>query len=106
MSIQKLKNRLKGLETELLGVGGRIPKEERILTVQACTEEEAHKGFEQLKAELREKHGDFQEHDVLCFWVKDYSDVEVDEDYLFKCWGGARNVKKSYVGWRKLPLPH
>ncbi len=105
MSIQKLKNRLKGLEAELLG-GSRIPKEDRFITVQACTEEEAHKGFEHLKAELREKYGNFPDDDVLCFWVKDYSEAEVAEDYLLKCWGGARNVKKSYVGWRKLPLPH
>ncbi len=103
MSIQKLKNRLKGLEAELLG-GSRVPKEERFITVQACSKEEAHKGFEQLKSELREKYGDFPDEDVLCFWVKDYSDAKVDEDY--KCWPGGRNVKKSYVGWRKLPLPH
>ncbi len=38
MSIQKLKNRLKGLEAELLGFGGRIPKEERdISTVTVST---------------------------------------------------------------------
>ncbi len=106
MSIQKLKNRLKGLETELLGLGGRIPKEERDITVMACTKEEADKGFEHLKAELREKYGDFSDEDVLCFWLKDYCEAKVDEDYLLKCWPDSRNVKKSYEGWRKLPVPH
>ncbi len=75
MSIQKLKNRLKGLEAELLG-GSRIPKEERFITVQACSKEEAHEGFEQLKSELREKYGDFPDEDVLCVWRMDYSTAE------------------------------
>ena len=42
MSIQKLKNRIKKIEGEVCGSGGRIPKEENLLMVQACTEKDAH----------------------------------------------------------------
>jgi len=108
MSIQKLKNRIKKIEGEVCGSGGRIPKEENLLMVQACTEKDAHEGFEYLKAELRERYGDLQERDVLCIWAKDYSE-EVSEkvmDEVLKCWPGACNVKKNYVGWQKLPLHH
>ncbi len=80
--MQKLKNRLKGLEAELLG-GSKIPKEENLLMVQACTEKDAHEGFEHLKAELREKYGDFSDEDVLCIWAKDYSE-EVCKDEMLK----------------------
>ncbi len=105
MSIRKLKNRIKKIQDEVFGLGGSIiPKEEQVLLAKARTESEANKIFEDLKGKLREKYGDFPDEDVLCFWVKDYSDAKVDEDY--KCWPGGRNVKKSYVGWRKLPLPH
>ena len=65
MSLQKLKNRVKSLETELFGLGGRIPKEEQFLVVNGGdTEAEAERverEFERLKAELREKYGDFDD---------------------------------------------
>ena len=70
MSIQKLKNRVKSLETELFGLGGRIPKEEQFLVVGGgdteAERERVKKEFERLKAGLREKYGDFDDTDVMC----------------------------------------
>ncbi len=73
MSIQKLKNRVKSLETELFGLGGRIPKEEQFLVVGGgdteAERERVKKEFEIRKDKLREKYGDFDDTEVQCIHI-------------------------------------
>ena len=75
MSIQKLKNRIKKIEGEIYGVGGRIPQGEQVLIAVARTKSEANNIFENLKDNLRQKYGDFPDDDVLTIWCMDYSTV-------------------------------
>ncbi len=50
MSIQKLKNRIKRIESEVCGFGGNIiPKEDQLLVAKSKTESEANKIFDDLK---------------------------------------------------------
>ncbi len=84
MSIQKLKNRLKGLETELFRQGGRIPKEEKFIVVNAGASEteKVQKEFEIRKAELREKYGDFDDTEAQCIHIIGHfnpEDLETNE---------------------------
>ena len=74
MSIQKLKNRVKSLETELFGQGGpRIPEDERVLVINSSSgsleAKRVQKEFESMKDNLREKYGDFDDSEVQCVHI-------------------------------------
>jgi hypothetical protein len=83
MSIQKLKNRIKKIESEVCGFGGSIiPKEEQVLVAKSKTEDDANRIFEDLKDKLTTKYGEFPDEDVLCFWVRQFStDQELSSNH-------------------------